>query len=486
ELALDRCQLFNLKAATAETLEAYGNLYREKGDYNRALDFYEEAARAYRDAGLLLTDHELLDERAHAYLRMGEIAKAEREADEYFRARANGSASERSTALITRGRIEMAAGRAMEAERLLTEAEVLARNDKLRYNEARAAVSLARLLWDMRRKGEALTQLRRAVDLSIRYDYSYLLSVEAAHAPSLFHAAINEGMAADYLKQVIPAEETTAGAAQADRSAQPAIAPAVELIIERPSFDLAINMLGPVEVYRDPSDPLKEAWRLSKALHILCYIASRRNHRAPKDTLIDLFWSDADPESVAKNFHPTISHLRKALNADHVVKKDFILYREGAYQFNPQYQYQIDTQEFERLLEHAREAKRSDDGEGAAQLLAEAIKLYRGNFLEEFYYNWIEELQSYYRDLYLEALKELIGYHSERGNHESVIRYGQMVLGRDPYQEEIHCHVMEAHVASGNRAAAIEQFDALRKMLRRELGVDPLPATMAKYESLIK
>ena len=45
---------------------------------------------------------------------------------------------------------------------------------------------------------------------------------------------------------------------------------------------------------------------------------------------------------------------------------------------------------------------------------------------------------------------------------------------------------MEAYVRSGNRAAAIEQFDGLRKMLRRELGVDPLPATLAKYEGLIK
>jgi DNA-binding SARP family transcriptional activator len=45
---------------------------------------------------------------------------------------------------------------------------------------------------------------------------------------------------------------------------------------------------------------------------------------------------------------------------------------------------------------------------------------------------------------------------------------------------------MEAFVQSGNRAAAIEQFDGLRKMLRRELGVDPLPATIARYEALIK
>jgi LuxR family transcriptional regulator, maltose regulon positive regulatory protein len=486
ELALDRCQLFNLKSATAETLEAFGNLYRERGEYSRAMDFYDEATRAYRDAGLSLKDRELLDERATLYLRMNELVMAAREADEYYQARKEGSAAERSAALITRGRVEMAAGRSIEAEASLIEAATLARAGGLYYNEARAATSLARLLWAAGRSPEALAHLRRGIDLAIRYDYSYWLAAEAAVAADLFRAAIDRGVAVDYLLQVVPVEARSVEAMQADSLRRIKAQPTVELIIERPTYDLAINMLGPAEIYRDPTDSLNDAWRLTKALHILCYIASRRNRRAPKDMLVDLFWEDAEPETVAKNFHPTISHLRKALNTGQVVKKDFVLYREGAYLLNPQYQYQIDTEEFERLLADAREARRSNDREGAAQLLTEAIRLYRGEFLEEFYYNWIEELQSYYRDLYLEALKELIAYHSERGDHEQVIRYGQIILQRDAYQEDVHCQVMEAHVKSGNRAAAIEQFDGLRRMLRRELGVEPLPATIAKYESLIR
>ena len=71
ELALARCQLFNLRSAAAETLEAYGSLYRERGDYNRSLEFFDEAVRAYREAGVLVTDRELLDERATLYLRDG-------------------------------------------------------------------------------------------------------------------------------------------------------------------------------------------------------------------------------------------------------------------------------------------------------------------------------------------------------------------------------------------------------------------------------
>jgi ATP/maltotriose-dependent transcriptional regulator MalT/DNA-binding SARP family transcriptional activator len=486
-LALERCQMFNLKSWIGETLEAYGNLYRERGDYNRALEFYEEASRAYRDSGTPLTDRELLDERATLHLRMGDAVVAERDADEYFRARADGSPSERSTALITRGRIQIATGRTDAAEASLAEAAALARENRLYYNEARAALSLAALYWDTSQSDAALAQLRRVVELAVRYDYSHLLSLTLNAAPSLFRAALEAGIAPDYLTQIVPAEAVEVAAAAAVAGVSVAgLSAVVQPVIERPAYDLAINMLGPVEVIRDPSGMAKEAWRLSKSLHILSYLCSRRNHRAPKETLVDLFWSGADEDTVAKNFHPTISHLRKALNTGQVVKKDFVLYREGAYFLNPEFRYRLDTEEFERLLAEAREARRTGGSDASAQLLAEAIKLYRGDFLEEFYYNWIEELQSYYRDLYLEALKELIAYHSEPGGYEHVIRYGQMFLARDPYQEDVHCHVMEAFVQSGNRAAGIEQFDGLRKMLRRELGVDPLPATIARYEALIR
>src|SRR5215510_13317141 len=73
DLALQRCRMFHLRELQAETLEALGNLYRERGDATRALDFYDEASRAYRDAGLSLTDRELLDERATFYLQAGQI-----------------------------------------------------------------------------------------------------------------------------------------------------------------------------------------------------------------------------------------------------------------------------------------------------------------------------------------------------------------------------------------------------------------------------
>jgi len=274
---------------------------------------------------------------------------------------------------MKRGRIFMTCERYAEAETVLHEAAAIGNDNGLHYNEARAKLSLAMLYWNLGKTEDALAQLSRAVDLSIRFDYSYLLASKATSVPTLFQAAIKTTPAADYLKTILPslAQQTE----RSDASSLDTEAAASQKVIEPPAYDLAINMLGSVEVFRDPSGMKKEAWRLSKALHIFCYLCSRRNHRAPKETVVDLFWSDADSETVARNFHPTISHLRKALNSEQVMKKDFVLYREGAYLLNPQYRYQLDTEQFESLLGKAREARRLGDPEESAGLLAEAIKL---------------------------------------------------------------------------------------------------------------
>lgn len=473
ERAIEICDAFGLAQLKAETLEAFGNLYRERGDWNKSLRFYNEAARAYAEVGLPLIERELLDERATLYLKMGNIEAAERDAKEYYNARRGGSAAERSTALITLGRIEMAAGRADQAKQFLEEALSLSREKGLNFNLAKAATSLARLLWDSGQKSEAFEHLSQAAELSARYDYSYWLSCEAAQSPELFRAAIEAGRASEYLSSILPA-------VSAPRPA------AIEPSPEQP-YDLYIRMLGPIEVYTDPNEPMPEdTWRLLKSLHILCYIASRRMRRAHKESIIEAFWPDSDIETIARNFHPTISHLRKALNKGQLVKKDFILYREGAYMLNPCYRYWIDIEEFERLLSAAHEQRRIGNAEEAARAAAQAVSLYRGDFLSELYYDWVEQMQSHYRDMYLEALKELVKYHNDRGEYELAIQYGRMILQNDPYREDVHCQIMEAHVRSGNRAAAIEQFNKLRKALRDELGVEPLPATVAKFESLMK
>ena len=109
--ALERCQLFNLVAARAETFETYGNLYRERGEIERAIEYYERAARAYDEAGISLNRTELLEERALLSLQVGDFDAAQAQIDRLISARP----PEKDelgffTASLTRGRIMTAHG----------------------------------------------------------------------------------------------------------------------------------------------------------------------------------------------------------------------------------------------------------------------------------------------------------------------------------------------------------------------------------------
>jgi DNA-binding SARP family transcriptional activator len=59
------------------------------------------------------------------------------------------------------------------------------------------------------------------------------------------------------------------------------------------------------------------------------------------------------------------------------------------------------------------------------------------------------------------------------------------ILHEDQFREDIHCMVMKAHAALGNRGAVKDQFEALKEVLHRELGVEPSKDTKRLYQELV-
>ena len=215
-----------------------------------------------------------------------------------------------------------------------------------------------------------------------------------------------------------------------------------------------------------------------------CFIASRQNHRAVKDSIVETFWPDARLEDIDKNFWPTVSYIRRALNSNQEVKKNFIKYRESAYYFNSEFNYFIDTEEFERQITFAHERRREGDNEGFSAAARKAVEVYRGDFLVDIYDSWVEEPRAYYQNLYFATLKELADHHHRAGEFDQSIAYCKMILSRDAYREDVHRQLMDSFAQVGNRLAVREQYENLTRLLREELGVDPLPETVATYKRL--
>jgi LuxR family transcriptional regulator, maltose regulon positive regulatory protein len=476
--AMERCQLFNMIGVRAQVFETYGMLYRELGDVARAREFYERAARDYDKAGVELARCELLDEQAQLELQIGNLAAARKLIDQLINARRNLNDELRNqTAALTLGRILIAQGEEESARAELDSALGYFRQNGLYYYEAQACIALAQCDVAAGRDVQMLERLRRALDLAARYDYEYWLRRELAAYPRMF--------AMPEVAELLPPDAREHLASQMTIR-EPSAAEPVQEVSSVPLADLTINLLGHVEIFRDQKRQFAaDAWTTRRAHDILCYIASRRHRRASKDTIIDTFWGEADFDVVAKNFHPTMSHIRKALNSNQSFKQNFLLYRDGDYVLNPDFAYSIDIEEFDRLAAEGDAARRARDQERCVSCYEAAVKLCRGEFMRGCYEEWVEEQRSYYNERYLHMLETLAMAAFGQKEWPRALQLTNQILRDDPYREDIHCLVMRTHAAQGNRAAVKEQYETLRDLLRKELAVEPASETQKVYRGLI-
>ncbi len=478
ERALEGCQLFNLIAARGEAFETFGILYRERGDAARAEEFYERATRAYEEAGIDLARRELLEEQALLRLQAGDLTGARALLDRLIDARTElKDEMGIRTAMLARGRVLIEQNELEQARAELEQSLGYFRQHGLYYYEAQGCLALALCDHGADREVEMVERMRRVLDLAARYDYEYWLQCEVSAHPQLFAAPdIYDLLPPDLREQVaVPAVPPAAIVTR-----QPAV------VMQSPLADLTIKMLGPVEIFRDPRRPLSsDAWTTKRARDILCFIVSRRHRRASKDIIIETFWGEADPEIIAKNFHPTVSHIRKALNSNQPLKQNFLLYRDGDYMLNSDFSYAIDIEEFDRLVAESDAARRAGQYERRINCYEEAIKLARGEFMQGCYDDWVEEQRSYYHEQYLHMLEALVIAAQKAEEWPRSMHLAQQILHDDPFREDIHCLVMRAHAAQGNRVAVKEQYETLRSLLLRELGVEPAAETQKVYRQLL-
>lgn len=477
--AIERCQLFNLIFQRAETFETYGNLYRERGEFERSSEYYERASRAYAEAGVNLVRTELLEERALLSLQRGDVEEARAQIDRLVTARS--AASEDiafNTASLAQSRIMIAQSDFETAAGQLRRVLDYFKSHTLYYYEAQASLALAVCAYRLGKEPEMIGHLRRVVDLVVRYDYEYWLKREIATFPDLFSSEEAAELLPSDLKEQVTIARSMPASVEVKSSE-------VSLGVQAVT-DLTIKMLGPVEITRDPNRPLSaDAWTTRRSRDILCFIASRRNRRAAKDMIIDTFWGETKPEVVERNFHPTVSHVRKALNSNQPLKQNFLLYRNGEYQLNPEFSYYIDNEEFDRLVAQGESARRARRFDECIHAYEGAVALYRGDFMQGSYEPWVDEQRTYYREQYLRLLEALAGAALESGEWPRSLHLAQEILREDQFREDIHCLVMKAHAALGNRGAVKEQYQALKGLLSEELGVEPEPETQKLYQELI-
>jgi DNA-binding SARP family transcriptional activator len=103
------------------------------------------------------------------------------------------------------------------------------------------------------------------------------------------------------------------------------------------------------------------------------------------------------------------------------------------------------------------------------------------DLLPEWDEEWLLLERERYRQLRIHALEALSVQLTSAGRYALAIDVACAAIGAEPLHESAHAALIAAHLAEGNRAEALRQFDAYRDLLHRETGLSP----SAELESLV-
>ncbi len=252
---------------------------------------------------------------------------------------------------------------------------------------------------------------------------------------------------------------------------------------------LSISLLGPLQVWLD-GQLANASFRTRKERALLVYLAveSRRSHR--RDALGELLWPER-PEGYARtNLRQAMYGLRRALGDLNWLSLEG---QDDMVRFDPQEGFELDTRHFLTHIEFTQTHphKLAEVCPACAGRWQAAIDLYRGDFLEDIalddshsFQEWvIFQREQYFRYL-LQALRSMSDYYQRQGDVEQAYRYAWRYANLAPLEEAAHRQLMSLMALSGERSAALEQYQSLRRLLKDELGVDPSTDTQALYERI--
>jgi predicted ATPase/DNA-binding SARP family transcriptional activator len=247
-----------------------------------------------------------------------------------------------------------------------------------------------------------------------------------------------------------------------------------------PAAMLRIQLLGGFQVERD--GVALTAFHSQKAQSLLAYLLVYRDRAHPRSILATLFWGESDEARAQANLRNALYSLRHVLEGPQGRFGQYILTEGGAVRFHPKISYSLDVAEFEETVESALHTA----GEERATLLNTAITLYKGDLLPGFYDDWVVIEQEHLRELYLQALKELVAHYTEHRDYAHAIVWARQVISVSPLQEEMHRALMQLYALTGDRTAALHQYAECEAVLQRALNAAPLPETQTLYKKLLR
>ncbi|MBK04992.1 MAG: hypothetical protein CL920_31920 [Deltaproteobacteria bacterium] len=227
---------------------------------------------------------------------------------------------------------------------------------------------------------------------------------------------------------------------------------------------LQIQLFGGLHIVENGIgiSPIK-SFQLQK---ILAYLTLQRQQVMVRRHVASQLWPDYDEQRATGNLRNILYRLKKSLSS----LTDILQIDKFHIQWDPNFPVEIDTEQFQHLLQQA--AAPTQQAEEKVALLEQALQLYKGPLLPWCYDDWLLAYREQYAEQYVNALRLLVKTTTQLKDYRKAIHYGNRLLQEDPYNEALLLQLMRNYMKSGDRVGAIRCFEQSRQQLKSDIGAD--------------
>ncbi len=238
---------------------------------------------------------------------------------------------------------------------------------------------------------------------------------------------------------------------------------------------LRLRVLGPFEV-ETATGPVDVGGRQRALLASLAFSA---NQVVPLWKLIGHVWDEESPLDVRNGLQTLVSRLRRSLGADVIETAEggYLLRADAA---------ELDLLALRELVDSAAVAAREGDTGREYASLASAVRLWRGDPLEDVASPGLRaEAGPRVAELWFAARERMLDIDLERGHGQEVIADLRDLTARHPLRESLWARLMLALHRAGRRAEALEAYRQVTDLVREQLGLDVGRAVADLHQAIL-
>ena len=240
---------------------------------------------------------------------------------------------------------------------------------------------------------------------------------------------------------------------------------------------MQICYLGPLEVRADGRVLDVPGQRLRRLLLRLAVDAGRPVSTAE---LARAVWDDEQPVDPANSLQSLVSRLRRTLGGPEHVEQVGPGYRLVVERDD------VDAVRFARWAAEGRRLLVAGSYAGAADLLRDALALWRGQALADDQSSDADPERARLDELRLQALHDRTAADLRLGRATEVVPELEALTAAHPAREDLTLLLMDALVAADRRADALAAYQRTRELLVDTFGTDPSPALQDKHLEVLR